>query len=122
MDNTIWLPIGEATIYLQERGIKISKVGIVKMGALYKFSRKQVDGFHWEFNKEGLDKYCASRKPLGKKYTTIAELAELFNTTYTIIYNFLNRSELEKTYREGQIYVNKQEFVEKYKEKHNVRK
>lgn len=122
MDNIIWLPIREAISYLQKKGVAISKVGLVKMGALYKFSRKQVDGFHWEFSKEGLDKYCISKKPLGKKYITIAELAELFHTTYTIIYNFLNRNELKKMYREGQIYVNKQQFVEKYKEKHNVRK
>ena len=55
--DEVWLNTAEALEIAQSypKGFN-SKAGLISAGILSKFSRK--DGFHWEFNKAMLIRYC----------------------------------------------------------------
>jgi hypothetical protein len=88
MDDS--LTTREALALCQQKRKPVTATALRKNGIRFGFMTKAGDGFHWEFDREGLIKYLermGAKAPRG--WVTVSYLAAKYKVSYNVIYRRL---------------------------------
>lgn len=104
--NNTWIPVSQALQLCEDQGLSVTSPGLVYAGKQRKFIRKSLDGFHWEFQKEGLLEYITEAvKEAPPGWITIREAAEIMGVSIGTVYNRINSGEIKaKQFGRNRLY------------------
>lgn len=116
--NEKWLPMRGAITLSREQGREVTRAGLIYAGKEMDFIRKHPDGFHWEFEQNGILKWLeGTASPSG--WFTIQEFADEMGLELSIAYNIYRKYRLEcKKYGKvrGLVHVRIKDAIKAYKD------
>lgn len=103
--DSMWISLQEAILFCKNQGLSVTSPGLVYAGKHHHFIQKNSDGFHWIFNKEGLQRYVNNAiKDNPPGWITIREAAEKAGVCVGTVYYWINNGKV-KAVQYGRLHL-----------------
>lgn len=95
MKNQEYLSTGMALQLCRNFGKPLTKTALYQVGLKRGFAQKSVDGFHWEFQRSGLENYLNEGEETPPEgWITILTVSQITGLSLSGAYDFVKRNQL----------------------------